>query len=480
MNSLPQPDPARLAAHERGVARDLELLGLPPANWPATVAGPDGRPALDVLVIGAGMYGVVAAGALLLKGIRNLQVLDAAPEGQEGPWVTYARMETLRSPKHLPGIALGIPSLTFRAWYEARFGEAAWAALYKIRNAEWQDYILWVRRMLGLPVRNGAAVTALRPTAGMVAATLATGEVIQARRVVLATGRPGTGGAFLPPGIDPGLWPDLAAHTGEAIDFARLRGRHIAVIGAGASAWDNAATALEAGVARVDMHVRRTSLPQINKGRGSANPGFFEGWAGLPPAEKWSLLVYLDQVKAPPPHETVLRTLRQPGFHTHFGSRLRTARRTEGAVALGFEEGREEAVDFLILGTGFAVRLEGMRELADLAPHIATWADRFTPPEGEANEGLAGFPWLGEGFELEEREPGACPGLSRIHLFNHAAAASIGAIASDIPGASVGAERLAHRIAAHLFREDFPVMRARLEAFDEPELGPTPFFLPRD
>ena len=479
MDDVP-PLTDRLAAHERGVARDLELLGLPPANWPATATGPDGAPLLDVLVAGAGMYGVAAAGALLLKGIRNLLVLDAAAEGQEGPWVTYARMQTLRSPKHLPGIALGIPSLTFRAWYEARFGEADWAALYKIRNAEWQDYILWVRRRLGLPVRNGVAVRRLRPQAGFVEAELSTGEVMRARRVVLATGRPGTGGFALPDGIDPALWPDLAAHTGEAIDFGRLAGRSVAVIGAGASAWDNAATALERGAARVEMHVRRSSLPQINKGRGSAHPGFFEGWAALPPAEKWRLLAWLDVVKAPPPHETVLRTLRQPGFHIRFGSRLQQARREGEAVALRFEDGGEERADFLILGTGFTVRLEGMAELAGLAPSIATWGDRYRPPAGEENGGLAAFPWLGEGFELEEKVAGSCPGLSRIHLFNHAAAASIGTIASDIPGASTGAERLAHRMAARFFHEDFAVMRARLEAFDEPELAPTPFFVPRD
>ena len=93
---------------------------------------------LDVLVIGAGMCGIVATAALMFKGVRNIVVLDRAPEGQEGPWVTTARMTTLRSPKHLPGIALGIPSLTYRAWYTARYGAAAWEALYKIPNADWR------------------------------------------------------------------------------------------------------------------------------------------------------------------------------------------------------------------------------------------------------------------------------------------------------------------------------------------------------
>ena len=57
------------------------------------------------------------------------------------------------------------------------------------------------------------------------------------------------------------LWPDLAAHAGEHIDFEALRGKRLAVIGGGASAWDNAATALERGAASAQMFVRRATLP---------------------------------------------------------------------------------------------------------------------------------------------------------------------------------------------------------------------------
>ncbi|MBK1659436.1 FAD-dependent oxidoreductase [Paracraurococcus ruber] len=470
-----------LAVHERRVARDLALLNYPPANWTATVLGPDGAPMPDVLVVGAGMYGVAAAGALRMKGLGNIQVVDAAPAGLEGPWVTFARMETLRSPKHLPGIPLGVPSLTFRAWYEARHGEAGWERLYKIPNADWQDYILWVRRMLDLPVRNGVAVRRLAPAEGRVTAHLATPEgerVLHARRVVLATGRAGTGGAFIPPGIDPALVPRLAAHSSVAIDFAALRGRRVAVLGAGASAWDNAATALEAGAASVDMHVRRRHLPQVNKGRGSASMGFFEGWAGLPPAEKWRLLAYMHDLQAPPPHETVLRTLRNDGFRIHFATPVLAARAAGAEVVLTLPEGREARADFLIIGTGFVVDGGRIAELGDLSAEVALWGDRYDPPAALRRPELARFPWLGEGFELEPRQPGAVPGLGRIHLFSHAAMASLGAIASDIPGASVGAERLAHAVAQHLFREDLGAVRAALEAFAEPELEATPFFVP--
>jgi cation diffusion facilitator CzcD-associated flavoprotein CzcO len=84
--------------------------------------GPDGKRVLDVLVVGAGMCGQTAGWNLLREGIRNIRVIDRNPHGQEGPWNTMARMPILRSPKHLTGPDLGVPSLTFRAWYEAQHG----------------------------------------------------------------------------------------------------------------------------------------------------------------------------------------------------------------------------------------------------------------------------------------------------------------------------------------------------------------------
>lgn len=474
--------PEGLAAHEARLARELELLMLPPANWAAPRSGPDGLPMPDVLVVGAGMYGLAAAGALLFKGLRNIQVIDLAPEGLEGPWVTYARMQTLRSPKQLPGVSLGLPSLTFRAWYEAREGRAAWDRLYKVFNSDWQDYLSWVRKVLALPVRNGVELLAAEPNPDHVALTLREAgqeRRAYARRLVLASGRGGTGGVSLPPGIDPALGAERVAHTNQPIDFAALRGRRVAVVGAGPSSWDNAAVALEGGAARVDMYIRRKVLPQVNKGRGSAHPGFFEGWAALPPAEKWRLLVYMNDLQAPPPHESIHRVLKHPNFRAHLGCPVLGARPgPQGGVALDLGEGRQAEADFLILGTGFNVDLARIPELAGLAGQVALWSDRYEPPAGMERPALGRFPWLGAGFELEEKAPGSCPGLSRIHLFNHAALASLGAVASDVPGVSVGAERLAHRLAAQVFAEDIDHARARLEAFAEPELQDTPFFAP--
>ncbi len=466
-----------LMAHEAVVARDRAMLGLPPRNWPATVAGPDGQPMLDVLIVGAGMCGIAAAAALLHKGIGNILVVDSNPDGQEGPWVTYARMETLRSPKHLPGPCLGIPSLTFRAWYEAQHGEEGWDALYKIWNADWQDYLTWLKRVLALPVRNNVAVTRIEPAQGFVRATLDDGRVLCARRIVLANGRSGTGGFHVPDFVEPALWPDLAAHTNEAIDFNALRGCRIAVVGGGPSAWDNAATAPEAGAASAEMYVRRAALPQINKGRGSAHPGFFEGWAALEPADKWAILTYMHDLQSPPPHETVGRAIALPGFAIHLGTPVLAARRAVDHVVLDLMDRQVEA-DFLIVGSSFRVDLAHDPLLAPYHDAITTWADRYTPPAELARDELGRFPWLGDGFELTSIASAATgsAAFGRVHLFNHGALASLGAIASDIPGVNVGAERLASRMAQHFFREDIAAMRANLEAFAEPELEGTPFF----
>src|SRR5437762_949295 len=133
---------------------ELSQLNFPAPNWVPPQEGPDGQPLLDVLVVGGGMCGQTATFALLREGIRNLRCVDRAPYGREGPWATFARMDTLRSPKHLTGPDLGIASLTYRAWHEAKFGTPHWEKLHKIDRVEWARYLMWVRETVGIPVEN--------------------------------------------------------------------------------------------------------------------------------------------------------------------------------------------------------------------------------------------------------------------------------------------------------------------------------------
>lgn len=460
--------PIGLAALEARLRQDLEWLELPAKNWvpPREV---DGRSVHDVVIIGAGMCGLAAAGALRNLGIRNIALYDRAPAGQEGPWMTFARMRTLRSPKQLTGPALGLPALTFRAWYEAQFGRDAWDALGRIPRTQWMQYLIWYRRMLDLPVQNDTDVTAIRPFgADLLELDIAHQESVLARRLVLATGRDGLGGPYVPDlvrDIDKRYW----AHSAEDIAFGALRGARVGVIGAGASAMDNAATALEAGAASLDLFIRRKDIPRVNKFTGIGSPGTVHGFQALPDEWKWRFLHYVLTEQTPPPHDSTLRVSSHPNARFHLGAPVLSVREHGDEIRVTTPHG-EYGLDFLILATGFMVDLARRPELAAFAPHIRLWRDRFAPPAGMDNVELEYSPDLDPAFAFQQRVDGACPHLGRIHCFNYPATLSHGKLSGDIPAVSEGAERLARGIARLLFVEDREQHFTNLVAFDTPEL----------
>jgi cation diffusion facilitator CzcD-associated flavoprotein CzcO len=495
------PASAPLAALEARLREDLGWLELPAPSWvpPRDV---DAQRVLDVAIIGAGMAGLAASAELSLLGVDNQRLFDQAPEGQEGPWVTYARMQTLRSPKQLTGPALRLPALTFRAWYEAQFGREQWNALYKIPRTQWMDYLRWYRKVLDLPVRNNTRVELLRPRSdGLIELDLVHGpanspanspanhtsnptgqaqhvqrETVLARHVVLATGREGLGGPFIPE-VARDLPLHLRAHSSDAIDFDALRGKRVGVVGASASAFDNAATALEAGAAQVDLFVRRDALPRINKLTGIGSPGLVHGFANLPDEWKWRFLHYSALTQAPPPRDSVLRVAKYPHAKLHLSSPLTRVSHEGQTVIVDTPRGRY-ALDYLIFATGFHSEIDTRDEFALIAPHVRRWRDRFEPTPELWSDDLASSPDLDRNFALQERIAGTCPALSHIHSFNHGASLTHGKVAGDIPAISDGAQRLARTIAAMLFDADRDAHYAALQAFDTAELaetnGPTP------
>jgi cation diffusion facilitator CzcD-associated flavoprotein CzcO len=463
------PIASDLAALEARLAYDLSCLNIPPQNWVPPTAAPDGSTASDVVVIGAGMSGLAAALALIRCGVRNIRILDRSPAGREGPWITFARMETLRSPKELLGPALGLASLTFRAWYEAQYGEADWQRLYRIPRPMWMDYLAWYRRVLGLPVENGVDVAGIVPQGGLLRLDLSGGSAIFTRKVVLATGRAGLGRAFLPAFVD-GVSPRLWAHSADDIDFAALHGKRVVVIGGGASAMDNAAEALEQGAAEVRMLIRRGEMPRINKLMGIGSQGFTLGYPMLDDAWRWRVMHYAERTQTPAPRNSTQRVSRHANASFHLNSGIVSLREIDGHLRLQTVKGRLFETDFLILGTGFTVEVGERPELAAFAAAIATWADRYTPPPELASAELAGFPYLTAGFAFEERVAGTAPFLRDIHCFNHAATLSLGKISGDIPKISDGAERLAEAIAAELYGRDIERHWEQLLAYDKPEL----------
>ncbi|MBU3652622.1 MAG: NAD(P)/FAD-dependent oxidoreductase [Limnohabitans sp.] len=460
-----------LAALEARLAWELAALQLPAARWTPELTH-QGQPVADVVIIGGGMSGLTLGAALRHRGMQ-VDIYDESPEGFEGPWATTARMETLRSPKQLTGPALGIPSLSFRAWFEAQWGTSAWEALDKIPRLQWMDYLRWYRQVLELDVHNQHRITDIWPQAdGRVKLRIenAQGAVLErwARRVVVATGRAGLGGAWVPAWARQ-LPREHWAHSSDDNDYRALKGLRVGVVGAGASAMDSAATALEEGAASVHLLVRRTDIPRINKGKGAGNPGFVHGHGRLPDAWKWRVRHYINVQQVPPPRGSTLRVSQHPNAFFHLGCAVQGAQVRDGALQVSTSAGPIE-LDFLIFATGFVVDWAQRPMLRHMAPHARTWGDRWQVEPGQEDAELSACPDLGANFEFQPKPDHACPGLDRVHCFNYPAALSLGVITGDIPAISEGALRLATTLAGLLWAEDIEHHFERMQAFAEPEV----------
>lgn len=443
------------AAHNARLAHDLACLAFP-EPWLPQDSAPDGSAVLDVAIVGGGQCGLAAAFGLKREGVTNIRVFDENPAGQEGPWVSYARMITLRTPKHLTPIDFGIPSLTYRAWWEAQRGAEGWAAVDKIRRQDWMAYLCWYRRALDLPVENAARVTAIVPEDGLHRLTVDTAEgsrSVYARKVVLATGIQGGGGWHVPAFIAGALPKTLYAHTAEAVDFAALKGRRIAILGGGASAFDNAQHALGEGAGAVDIYIRRPALPQVNPIRYLEKAGILRNFPLLDDARKYRVIDHFLRHAQPPTVDTYRRATAYPNCALHLGKGwTRVAPAPGGGVDLVLSDGSSAHADYLIVSTGLKNDAGLRPELAAYRDAIALWDSHAPelPPEAR-NPVLDEHPYLRPDFGFTPREAGDAARLHGLFVFNYSALASLGLSASALSGLKPALPRLISGIVGQLF-----------------------------
>lgn len=456
-----------LSILESRVASDLARIAHPRAPWLQPVSGPDGKPAFDVLVVGGGQSGLATGFGLKRSRVDNILVLDKAPAGREGPWRSYARMHTLRSPKDFTGPDLDVPSLTYQSWHEAKFGAENWDELTLIPKGHWADYLDWFRQVAGIPVRNEAEVVDIAPAAGLLAVTLRGGETLHARKLVLATGQESMGDWTLPLAIA-ALPAARRAHSAQAIDFEALAGKRVAVIGAGASAFDNAATALEAGAAEVHLLCRRAEIQVVQPYRWLTFRGFLRHFADLDDAWRWRFMSAILQLREGFPQATYDRCADHEAFRLHLGASVVSAIDGPGGVELATPNG-PVMVDFVIAATGIDMDFAKRPELARCSGNIACWADRYRPPESERDERLGRFPYLADDYGLCERVPGQTPWISDIHVFSIASTMSFGASGSSINAMTTAVPRLVSGITRGLFSADIEKHWAAFQAYDVPQ-----------
>ncbi len=453
MNQSDDPDAwARVA---------LRMVGPDPANWV-----PD-RPGIDhnVAIVGGGQTGCALAFALRRSGIGKVTILEAAPtEDRTGIWLNAARMNMLRTPKGLPGPELGIPALSFQAWYEARHGQAAYDAIERIARTDWAAYLSWYRHFLGITPRYSTNLSRIEPMGDHFRLHLqtASGSATEtARKIILATGFRGGGDKYIPDVLTKNLPRDRFAHTEDAIDFAALRGKTVGVIGAAASAFDAAGVALEHGARAVHLFCRRETVAAIPVIGARFFPGAIDNFPRLPDATKWLHAVRFFRAGSMPTTDAIERAVRFPDFHLHLAAPWTNAVERDGHVETTIN-GTTYQVDYVIAGTGYSGDLAARSELRDFAGEIMRWRDRYTPPPNEQDEMLGAYPYLGAGHELIEKTPGAAPMLRHIHVQNPSGFVSLGLPIGDIPCMKRDIPVLTSRINADLFDAEFDALSQRM------------------
>ncbi|MDB5451706.1 MAG: putative oxidoreductase, partial [Caulobacteraceae bacterium] len=345
----------------------------------------------------------------------------------------------------------------------------------KIPREQWMAYLRWYREVLALPVRNDTRVERVEPQLqGLHRLVLADGGEVLARNVVFATGIQGGGEWHVPAVVRDSLPRARYAHTAEAIDYPGLAGKRIAILGGGASAFDNAQYALTAGVAKAHVFLRRTRMTRINPIRHMEVSGLIRHFAVLDDARKHMAMRHFLDNAQPPTNDTFARAATFPGFRLHLGAPWTALHDTADGVVVTTPAG-DHVFDFLVLSTGLVTDAELRPELAAVRADIALWSDRYTPPAGQAHPLIEQHPYLGPGFEFLPRTPQAAARVRGLYAFNYSALASLGLSAAALSGLKVATPKLAAAISTRLFLEDQDALLSDYLRYDEPEfLGQWP------
>jgi cation diffusion facilitator CzcD-associated flavoprotein CzcO len=397
--------------------------------------------ACEVAVIGAGPYGLSVASHLKHAGIAT-QVF--------GEPMSFWRQNM---PK---GMLLRSPwRATHISHPEGLFSLDAFASEQTIDCGkllpveQFAAYGDWFQQR-AIPKVDHRAVRLIEAANGGFRLQLADGEIFTADRVIMATGLRGQD--YRPPPLR-GLPSALVTHTCEEADFARLRGRRVAVIGRGQSACESAALLAEAGVeveiiSRGEIHwlgasaaeaiTRKTALSRLRETltSSSAVGPFPLSWLAEWPAAVWRLPTKL--------RDDFTRRCLKPGaagwlkprlkhVNCNPGRTISGARALSDQVELNLDTGPRR-FHHVLLGTGYRIDLARVGILsAELLTTIAC-AD--------------GSPLLRPGFESS---------VPKLHFIGSYAVKSFGPLMRFIAGAPIAARSVTHAVLAKRSRaSEFP------------------------
>lgn len=463
---------ANLEELEIRARQELEYLNFPPReNWTILRKTSNGDHIYDVVIIGGGQTGMTIAFALQKEKISNIIVFDECDPYLEGPWLTHARMETLRTPKYTTGPDCDIPSLTVRAWYEATYGVDAWDKLSFIPRLDWAAYLHWLRKFLQLPIVNNTKVGEIQWAASencfIVPVTTKDQELshVYAKKIVLATGLQGSGEWTIPDHIKQNIPRQFYNHTSDDIDFTSFKGKKIGILGGGPCAFDNAYLCSQYAE-EVHMFFKKPKLVNLHVFLWGEFVGF-QHFVELSDVSKWQFISKMYEIGQPPTPQSVELVRAQKNIVMHFDSAWCNSKMVEEKPVV-MTKATSFALDHIIIATGWIIDLSLRPELKALTPHIALWSDKYHPPVEKQYVALERAPYLTKGFCFTEKEPGSAPYLKSIFNCTGGALVSTGFSAgTGISGMRYSIKRLVTELASQLFVDDSDIYYQTLENYDQ-------------
>jgi hypothetical protein len=204
-------------------------------------------PDLEVAVIGAGPHGLSAAIHLRRAGVRAH--VFGAPMAF---WKSMPEGMLLRSNTPATSMIEPVGSLSLTGYAEA----TGIRLEQPVALSDFVAYGSWVQRT-AVPDVDERAVTALERAGDAFNLDLDGGELVSARRVVIACGIAPF--EHMPMGFDR-LPADHLSHTARHRDLRTFVGQRVAVVGGGQSALECAALMREYGAAQVEVLVRAPAV----------------------------------------------------------------------------------------------------------------------------------------------------------------------------------------------------------------------------
>jgi FAD-dependent urate hydroxylase len=386
----------------------------------------------DVIIVGAGPYGLSASAHLKSAGI-HAQAFGQPMEFWEKGMPTGM---LLRSPREASTISDPRSHLTLESYEAATSTKPE----KRVPREAFVSYGKWFEKQLGAAVDHRNVAELSRDGSGF-KAVLSDGSWIKSKSAVVAAGV----GPFMKSVARlSDLSPGRVSHCYEGRDLATL-GKRVAVIGAGQSALECAALLSESGVevhviARIPqlrwigMHKRLHQLGPISKMLYSKHD---VGPIGISRLVAYPNLMYRiplsvkDRIR-----KRAVRSAGAPWLIPRLnGARILTGRSVvaaseiDGEVQLILDNGVEIRADHVLLGTGYQVDISRYRFLApDLIKRVHQ---------------IDGFPDVGAGFSTS---------VSGLHFIGATAARKFGPLMNFVTGTEFASKELTRYMMRNLPR----------------------------